>query len=253
MNCIFCDKVVEKNSEEHIVPESLGNEKYILKSGAICGACNNSFSKFEEKALSSTVIGMERTRLGVVTKKGKPAVAQSGDFKFTGNEEFKKNFITVQGLKPQHIRNFNLATRTFQIAVPGFEKGQMATAKFLLKVGLESLFQSQRGIFSKFAFKELKQYLSNESNIDWPFLTAHNKLSGFVSIPRFIDKYLLKKIHCHLEYLIVSDEALIFKFNYGAVQILINLLGRDIKWMEEYIKADKNATVYPEHKRTKKI
>lgn len=253
MNCIFCDKVVEKNSEEHIVPESLGNEKYILKSGAICGACNNSFSKFEEKALSNTVIGMERTRLGVVTKKGKPAVAQSGDFKFTGNTEFKKNLLTVQGLKPYHISNFNSTTRTFQIAVPGFEKGQMATAKFLLKVGLESLFQSQGVIFSKFNFKELKQYLNNESNVDWPFFTTHNKLTGFISIPRFTDKYLLKKISCQLEYMLVSEELLIFKFNYGAVQILINLLGRDIKWIKSYIEADKNATVYPEHKRVKKI
>jgi hypothetical protein len=99
MSCIFCASENDLKSIEQIVNESLVNCHYTLDIGNICGKCNNNFSVFENKVLTQSIIGMERTRLGVTTKKGKAAKAKTGAIEFEGDEEFKKNYITITGLE----------------------------------------------------------------------------------------------------------------------------------------------------------
>lgn len=245
MICIFCDNKVDKPSEEHIVPESLGNEKYILKLNSICAPCNNSFSKFEAEALSKTILGFERARLGVKTKKGKPSTGEVRDVKFTANAEQKKNFVTVHGVTEEHIVGVNPSDNTFQVKVPAFDKNEIPTSKLLLKMGFESIFQSQKKIFSENDYRELKSYLMKRENKDWPFLTSQTSLHPFKSIPTLYDKYCLKRLDCHLNYFSVSKDVLLFQFKYGGAHFITNLLNRNIDWTKEYLSKDKNARVYP--------
>lgn len=74
--CIFCGKGNAFRSEEHVVPHSLGNDLLVLAPGWLCDDCNNICSEFESRALSGSILGAERCRLGVVTKKGRPARAK---------------------------------------------------------------------------------------------------------------------------------------------------------------------------------
>lgn len=251
MNCIFCDINVLLNSIEHIVPESLGNEKYVLQDGSICRTCNNLFSKFEDKALTKTILGMERARLGIITKKLKPAISKTGAIQFTGDSEFRKNYINVQGISKDDLKNFNPENNTYQMTVKGFDKSEMATSKLILKIGYEAIFQSQKKIFNKYNFSSLTNHLTNIENDNWPFMTTKLKLSPFISIPRFCFKHDLKKIECELLYSEIDNETLLFNFKYGGASLLINLLGRNANWADQYIKNDKNSAFYPIHlKRT---
>jgi hypothetical protein len=99
MACIFCGSTHALNTVEHIVPESLGNKSYALEKGKICADCNNGFSKFEDIAQSKSILGYERARLAVMTKKGKPGRGKTGHLEFIGSEDFKKNYIRAAGLK----------------------------------------------------------------------------------------------------------------------------------------------------------
>lgn len=51
-NCIFCGQDSTKStSVEHIIPESLGNDKYILDRGIVCDSCNNYLAREVEKPI----------------------------------------------------------------------------------------------------------------------------------------------------------------------------------------------------------
>jgi hypothetical protein len=67
--CLFCRTQGNFKTREHIVPESLGNDKDILE-GVICSRCQNYFGKeIEKAALEKTPIAIWRTYLGIQTKK----------------------------------------------------------------------------------------------------------------------------------------------------------------------------------------
>jgi hypothetical protein len=232
----------------------LGNKNYVLPNGSICGKCNNSFSKFEEKALTKTMLGFERARMGIPTKKGNPAIAKNGKIKWTGSKNFKKNMITVQGIDEGDIESYNEVDGSYKITIKDFDKSEMATAKLLLKIGFEALYVSKKSIFVNYNFKELKENLTNKNNKDWPFLTTTNlKLTDFKSIPRFTAKYNLNKIRSQLLISEIDSKALIFSFKYSVASFMINLLNRDIEWTKDYLEKDKLIFLYPEHSRTKKL
>ena len=73
MKCIFCKTNSEKSkSIEHIIPESLGNNKVILPKGIVCDSCNNYFARKVEKDLLQTPFYKSlRSRYGIESKKGK--------------------------------------------------------------------------------------------------------------------------------------------------------------------------------------
>jgi hypothetical protein len=251
MPCIICGVDEPDAPLEHIVPESMGNQFYTLTKGNLCKAHNNIFSEFEGKALTKTILGMERARIGVKTKKGRPAISKTGEIQFTGDDSFRKNVIRVTGLTPHDIKDFDPLTGTFKITVQGFDKTEVATAKLMLKIGLEAMSESRKEVFNKYDLKEAKQYLDKKSNTDWPFLITKTRLTKFVSIPRFNTKYRLKQIRCELLISEIDSKTLLFNFVYQGVSIVTNLAGRGIDWVKPYIDSGGNTELYPVHLRKK--
>lgn len=250
MNCIFCSSTEKLHTIEHIVPESLGNKKYTLTKGAICQDCNNRFSKFEDKALSQTVLGMERARLAVKTKKDKPASSKIGNIQIRGSEDFEKNLINLKGVKSAVVTNVDSKTGalTLQIRVPGFDKSEVATSKLLLKIGFEALYQSRRKFFKNYNFSDLTDYLTTKTNDDWPFITIKNDTYKYQKILKHDIKnirYLIKQ-SCMLRIREVDKDTLLFKFEYGGFKAVINLINRDLKWMEDYYNYGLAGGIYPE-------
>lgn len=250
MQCIFCETSVIQNSIEHIVPESLGNKSYILEIGAIFRDCNNLFSKFEDKALGKTMLAFERARLGIITKKGNPAKASSNGIKFVGDSIFTKNRITVFGINEENIESIN-ENGTINIRIKDFDKSEMATSKLLLKIGLEALYNSQRKIYKKYDFSDLKKHLTNKENKDWPLLTTKILPSNFISIPRFNDRYNLNKINCELKLLEIDPQTILFNFRYSVLSYIVNLADRNIIWTNAFFVNDEVANLYPEHLKKK--
>ena len=127
--------------------------------------------------------------------------------------------------------------------VPAFK----STSKLLLKIGLESISESQKKIFEKHSFQDLKDYLITRTNKDWPFLNNHKNIYKLKSITKYTLKHNINRIHCKLEYLELDDNTLLFKFEYGAISLIINLLNRNLDWIKNAILIDKSGTIYPEH------
>jgi hypothetical protein len=251
MKCIICELEKESKSTEHIVPESFGNKDYVMYIGTICDECNARFSKFENTALTNSVFVMERARFGIETKKGHTAKGELNGLKIEGDKDFKENFMTVSGLSKENFTNFDPNTQIGEIRVPTFDKSEVATSKMLLKTGIESIYKSQRPLYKKKNFQELKGYLLTTNNIDWPFVTTNYKIGNFQSVPRFTDKHKLNQINCQLSFLEIDNETLLFTFKYGAVSMTINLLNRNLNWIQTIMDNDANAGIYPEHYKNK--
>jgi len=247
MQCIFCGQENAAVSIEHIVSESFGNKEYVAKKGSVCDKCNNSFSKFEGVALSNSIFVMERPRLGVSTKKGKNTKGKIDKLEIEGHEDFKRNHISAKGINDENFTEFDPATQTGKLFVKAFDKGEVACSKLLLKMALSSIYTSQRKLYKKYNFSELTAFLTNENQRDWPFLTSSYKNGEFKSIPRFNDKYELKRLPCTLQYFEVDKDTLLFRFTYSAITMIINVLNRNLDWIKEYLSKDSLAILYPDH------
>lgn len=247
MKCIICDNENNSKSIEHIVSESFGNKDYVISIGEVCDTCNARFSGFENTALSNSVFIFERARFGIETKKGHTAKGKLNGISVEGDKDFRPGFASVRGLNKENFKDFDPLTQEGHLVVPAFDKSEVATSKLLLKTGIEALYKSQRKVFNSCNFQELKDYLQTNNNIDWPFVTSNYEIDKFESIPRFTDKFKLNKINCYLSYLLVDQNTLLFKFRYGAISMIINLINRDLGWIQTVLNSDNNARVYPVH------
>lgn len=72
MKCIFCGQdTTNSKSVEHIIPESFGNSKKILRRGIVCDKCNNYFArKIEGPFLSKYPVLQLRKELDIKNKNG---------------------------------------------------------------------------------------------------------------------------------------------------------------------------------------
>lgn len=245
--CIICDKLNFSISIEHIIPESLGNKRYVMEKCMICDNCNNRFSNFEEKALSRTIFLMERARLGIATKKDKPSKGKINELNIYGDQKYRKQLINVEGLSKDNLTDYDPVKKTFKLRVKSFDKSEVATSRFLLMIGIESIYTSKISLFNKYDFSELKDYLLGKTNKDWGFITTQNTIGTFDSIPSFSMKRYIESINCRLEIQEKSDNELLFYFKYGGVGTMINLLNRNTSWVKEYKAKFDKIMIFPEH------
>lgn len=252
VKCIFCDEPNEAISIEHIIPESFGNITYLMEKSRVCDLCNSKFSKFEDKTLSNSIFTMERARLAIVTKKGKNVKGKVKDIEIEGDKNFEKNKIFIKGINTENFKNYNPTTGIGQIYIESFNKSEVSSCKLALKLALESIYTSRKEIYAKYNFQELKDYLVKKNNKDWVFLMTDFEQEKFISIPRFKIKYDLKnKNYCELKILEIDENNLLFKFQFGAISMVLNLISRNINWTKIYIENDKLIQVYPKHFRRK--
>jgi len=118
-------------------------------------------------------------------------------------------------------------------------------------MGLETLYKSQRMIYEKYNFSELREFIINRDTYDWPFIDSLFELDNFKSISTYYDKYLLNKIHCRLQFRKYDSKTLLFKFIYGGVEMMINLLNRNLDWIGELSIKESKMALHPEHYRKK--
>ncbi|CAN0375562.1 unnamed protein product, partial [Ectocarpus sp. 4 AP-2014] len=94
--CVFCSGTGPFTAEEHIVPHSLGNDLLVLAKGWVCDSCNNIFSAFESRVLFASILGAERCRMGVITKRRRPAHSKTHGISWFAEPSMPASVVSAQ-------------------------------------------------------------------------------------------------------------------------------------------------------------
>ena len=133
--CLFClHKEAQFSSEEHPIPESLGNDDLILPVGFICDSCNQYFgTKIEKRILNYPPFSIERVGGAILTKKGKLAKYEEQDFGLYSTGYWDHVIFSGTTERVTSILDENIL-----YVFPPTDYGNLIT-RFLLKMGLELL------------------------------------------------------------------------------------------------------------------
>lgn len=145
--CIFCKSTDSSFSGvEHIIPESLGNQKFVLPAGTVCDSCNNGvLATLDQNLLNFEPIQFARTWLKVPTKAGKLHEMRLGNINMraTGSDKF---YAELPKFSKKHIERLpgkssdEPGVVRFKIKMRGREQTLKETkqlARSLYKIGLE--------------------------------------------------------------------------------------------------------------------
>jgi hypothetical protein len=145
MHCLFCKKEsTGSRSQEHIIPESLGNTRHVLPVGLVCDSCNNYFSREVEKPfLESAAITVLRFHQAIPSKRGRVPSVQGvlvPRFPVMCWKEPKDSVLAHVALEEDGLKHL-LSYDTGRIILPaeGIPPRDRVVSRFLAKAGLEAL------------------------------------------------------------------------------------------------------------------
>lgn len=234
--CIFCQGAGTFTSVEHIVPHSLGNDILALDIGWVCDSCNNVCSRFESKALLNSVLGLERCRLGVITKKQKPAKSDVHGITWFSEPNLPPNILSAEARWNDIPLLLSSKGDSGKIAFPVHDSSCYAITRLLLKIGIEIISprsMEDSEIASKIYYA--KQHVLGKSGFPWPYFLLRGKevedklISVFHSTP-IEHKYVLS---CGFDlFLHQVEEDIVFFFRYGEFRAAICLSSIDTSWSQ---------------------
>lgn len=101
--CLYCKREDRAfKSEEHVIPEGLGNREIVLPKGVVCDACNNGkLSALDQTLINFTPISATKTLMGVRSKTG---ALPSGRFGNASLEMFKPGNVLFESNNPKAFR-----------------------------------------------------------------------------------------------------------------------------------------------------
>jgi len=240
-SCLYCRGAGPFNTNDHVVPESLGNDDLILK-GCVCDACQSYFGReVEQYVLSKTPIAVCRVLLGIQTKKGRlPTVDVSqpkqakgrhpdehwlhDDIGFSAHTDgstsvdINEDFI-VRDLLDGTKQQFNLVLTPKKLSMLG---------RFLGKIGLGllAISEPQRAYDRK--FDRIRNYARFGSSEEiWPIFHYTKGEIGQCRSPILFGgkgEALLEEIACYsYEIIDVGNIYELFRFSMGADNWIISL------------------------------
>ncbi|HKQ07430.1 MAG TPA: HNH endonuclease [Blastocatellia bacterium] len=256
--CIFCKATtVSFTSNEHIVPESLGNTEHILPPGVVCDGCNNYFArKIEGPILGSDLLMQARHRNGIPSKRKRVpfqsmlsfpdalplemGIARDGSWYLSAADESDNDqFI-------KHLLNFDRLTAVFPVA----EKPERRLfSRFLLVMGIEYLAHRMLSVndgiltdhINNSALDEARRYSRfNEGGVDWPFHECQIYPEG----KWFLDEEtgLPYDIPHEFTLLYTPQQEMYFVIAIFGIQYTINLGGPEIEGFCDWLVANDNAS-----------
>jgi len=236
MKCFFCRcDSSDSKSVEHIIPESLGNRKYILGKGIVCDKCNNYFAREIEGPVQAygdlkRLVSVE----DIWSKKGK----RRSTSVLLGGEECQLDVIKhngeetiLLGISPELVSKLYQGKFPDLAIMSGIDfykyKDDYLFSRFLCKIAIEFLVYS----FIKIGkYDEVEALVTNE---------VYNKIINFVRIgnrekkawcvsakvlkPYKLFEYNKKiKIKCYFEYL--NENKIIFNFDFFGTRFSLNII-----------------------------
>lgn len=204
MRCIFCkDDSDNSSSQEHFIPQSLGNTEHILPPGVVCDACNNYFArKIEGPVLGSPMFRLLRAERSVVNKRGRV-------LKFTNSEEIDLPDFRLMSRLLAKIALCTLAFRT--LSVPGWNDE----------------------LTDKPELEEIRSYARFNIGETWPF--TYRTLYPVNAV--FGENGTFYEVLHEFNFLYTPSQEMYFVIALFGVEFVINLGGRVldgyIKWLNE--------------------
>ncbi|MEO8947308.1 MAG: HNH endonuclease [Mucilaginibacter sp.] len=240
MNCIFCfENSDTSKSVEHIIPESLGNDRIILEKGYVCDKCNNYFSHtFEQQLLELPFFKEARHDLNIRSKKGKIPNGKGfvidpelSEIEFHKDKQHKESFTFPM--------NAPLTKPVTAYTVVFNSPGQQNTyvSKFLGKMGIEALVyyalwykESVEESVNQECFNNMKEYVrAGKKNQHWPYYerSLYSPEAGFQN-PLTGEYY---KVTSSFIFIYTENGQLLFQYLCMGTEFTIDLINQDI---EEY-------------------
>jgi len=125
---------------EHPVPQSLGNDDLTLDPGFVCDSCNQYFgSKVEAKVLGTPPFVVDRLRVNVPTKKGKPPRLSHPPHVELFATPFRNQL--VMAASPEI---WSSVKKEGMLVLPRDASIDFLTTRMLIKIGLELLLVSSK-------------------------------------------------------------------------------------------------------------
>lgn len=234
-HCIFCNGSGSFSSVEHIIPESLGNDLVILSKGWVCDTCNNAISSFESRVLSKSILGVERCRLGVITKKRKPARSETYGVTWFAEPDKSPNVVSAETDWANYPILWNADGSGGKLALPVHDETCEDIARLLLKIGVEIGTVGSQGehVDLQCNFTDAKRYVLGLSNEPWPYFILFSP-----EIERFLTSVFQQFPEAH-EYIrscgfdvffrLLGTDVVLF-FMYGHFRAAIALTTRSTYW-----------------------
>lgn len=188
--CLFCKKTdVNFKKKEHIIPESIGNTRFILPKGVVCDNCNQYFSKLDNYFCHHHLAAAEKLLFLDRTKKGKPPslILQDGEMRKEkgGRINFKQSILPGMAEEQFSISFFeeDIALKAAWY-LPDTDSKKIS--RFLAKAAIETLYLKKDTVAFQADFDYVRNYARNGSRNNYlPFLWCKQPHVG-------IDIYILQ-------------------------------------------------------------
>jgi hypothetical protein len=235
--CIFCGASTPFSSEEHIVPHSLGNDFVLLAKGWVCDSCNNIFSGFESRALYSSILGAERCRIGVTTKRGHPARSKLHGVSWFAEPTEPPNVVTAEAEWDRVPLLVSADGSRGKLLFPVHDQSNADVARLLLKIGVEitAPLLLQQGQQPAYDLREAKQHLISNCAQPWPYFVLRDRKA----IPHLVSVFAATpQEHGYISecgfdiFLHEVDNQPIMFFGYEAFFAAIGLGSRSTAWRD---------------------
>ena len=255
MKCIFCRIPTTGNEPlEHILPESLGNKKLVLRRGIVCGKCNNYFAvKVEKPFLETPSLRSLRFQQCIANKKGRiptqpglllPNVAPI-DLKHDLNRD--ELSATVDSITFESL----LTHTSGKIVIPRETviEADSITSRFLAKVAVEAMVHriehndtwlEEWG--DEIAFDPIRKYARYGSPRKWPI--AVRRIYAESSHWFDSDQEDSQIIH-ESDFLYTEHKEMYFVLAIFGQELSINMAGPEIEGWENWL--EDNDHVSPLH------
>lgn len=220
------------------MPHSLGNDLVVLAPGWLCDTCNNVCSAFESRTLSGSILGLERCRLGVVTKKRKPSRASLYGVTWFAEPTTRANVVSAEA-EWEKIPILWREDGTGTMAVPLHDETNSDMARLLLKMGVELLTVRDVGQGTERDRRVAKSVVLGNDTLPWPYFVLRDKqsllrlTSVFEAAPD--SREYIQSLGFDLYLHEVEDHEILF-FQYGAFLAAISLTCRSTDWIAVFKK-----------------
>jgi hypothetical protein len=232
--CVICGKAGSFLMREHIVPESLGNDIVVLAPGWICDSCNNVCSGFESRALSNSILGIERCRIGVTTKKRKPATARLHGVSWFSEPSARDNVLSAEARWNEIPVLWGPKEISGSLRVPLHDDSNRDVCRLLLKMGIELLAAAKKAMGIQPNTSSAAEVVLGRSAEPWPYFILcdggpnGSLVSVFESTPD-VHEYVRS---CGFDLFVhhVDGQEILF-FEYGHFFAAVSLTSRNTEWI----------------------
>jgi len=209
----------------------------MLGKGWICDNCNNEFSKFESRVIYSSILGAERCRLGVTTKRRRPAHSKTHGISWFAKPSSPPNIVEVEADWSQIPVLLSADRSTGKMVFRLHDDTNFDISKLLLKIGVEIITPILIAPEStmNYDLSDAKKHLLGKTSEVWPYFllrdaSVENRLVSVLSCVPEEHEYI-RSLGFDIFLHEVNDEPILF-FIYGEFRGAICLTSRNTKWRE---------------------